>query len=326
MAKISVIIPAYNRAHCIARAIQSVLAQTLPVTEIIVVDDGSTDGTAELAQSHFGSTIRVLRHPTNLGAAAARNTGMSAVSVDCDYIAWLDSDDEWLPEKLEKQVAVLNASPSVVAVCSAYKMIENRQESNYIPDDRSPWAEGLLLGCDVGPGATLLVRREAALATGLLDTRLTRYEDWDWLLRLAQKFEMTLISTPLAKVHRGGWPRPEIVETAIEQFIRKHQADFDALGQQRSRRALSRMWLDGAWFAYNMHPRNCSLERFYFWKALRISFIQPPGVYLGFLDSLLGTRWSLRLHFAAQFSHMVRLKLRGRRLIHLREGSNERRG
>jgi glycosyltransferase involved in cell wall biosynthesis len=157
--QISVIIPAYNRAHCIMRSIQSVLAQTLPVTEIIIVDDGSTDGTAELIHSLHGSPIRLLRHPTNLGAAAARNTGMSAVSADCTFIAWLDSDDEWMPDKIEMQISLFSQIPSLAAVCTAYTLIQGKSQYDYIPLDRKPWSEGLLFGCDLGPGATLLVRR-----------------------------------------------------------------------------------------------------------------------------------------------------------------------
>jgi glycosyltransferase involved in cell wall biosynthesis len=278
------------------RSIQSVLVQTLPVTEIIVVDDGSTDGTAELIHAHYGSTIRLLRHPTNLGAAAARNTGMSAVSADCAFIAWLDSDDEWLPEKIEMQISLFSHIPSLAAVCTAYTLIQGKSQFDYIPLDRKPWSEGLLFGCDLGPGTTLLVRRAAALATGLLDTSLTRYEDWDWLLRLARKHEMTLLPQVLARVYRNDRQRTEFIESSVEIFIKKYQMEFIALGRQRARKALARFWLDIAW-AYYMDGCYLRRERHYFWKAIRLNPVQPAGVYIGLLDSVLGSHWSTALHF-----------------------------
>ncbi|HZJ24334.1 MAG TPA: glycosyltransferase family 2 protein, partial [Anaerolineales bacterium] len=98
---VSVIIPAYNRASTIARSVESALAQTLQDLEIIVVHDGSTDTTCDVVQGIADERVRLVRHGGNLGAAAARNTGMKASQAR--YIAWLDSDDEWLPEKLQTQ-------------------------------------------------------------------------------------------------------------------------------------------------------------------------------------------------------------------------------
>jgi len=282
--QISVIIPAYNRAHCISRAIQSVLAQTVPAAQILVIDDGSTDGTAELIRSSFGSSVQLLSHITNSGAAAARNTGMQAASGD--YIAWLDSDDQWLPEKLEQQLAALSSNPMLAAVCSAFKYVDrNGRETIHIPKDRSPWASGLLFGCDIAPGTTLLVRRDAALAIGPLDTRLPRYEDWDWLLRFTIKYELGLTTTPLAKVHRESRPSVKIVKISVDYFIDKYQREFGTLGIIGSRRALSRMWLDVAW-AYKISEHNYDLAKKYFWKAICITPLQGPGVYAAFINSI----------------------------------------
>ena len=103
---VSIIIPTYNRAHLIGRAIQSVLNQTYQNFEIIVVDDGSTDNTEEMIkefQKH-DKRIKYIRHEKNRGGAAARNTGIKVARGE--YIAFQDSDDEWLPEKLEKQMDV----------------------------------------------------------------------------------------------------------------------------------------------------------------------------------------------------------------------------
>ena len=99
---ISVVIPAYNRATTIARALNSVLAQTFQDLEVIVVDDGSTDHTSEVIQQIGDARVEIIRHTRNQGAAEARNTGMKAAGGK--YIAWLDSDDEWLPDKLQVQL------------------------------------------------------------------------------------------------------------------------------------------------------------------------------------------------------------------------------
>ena len=96
--RISAVIPAYNCEKYIGRAIQSVLSQTRPVDEIIVVDDGSTDTTAEIVRS-FGDKVKLIQQE-NAGECAARNTGIKAAS--CQWVAFLDADDEWLPEKIER--------------------------------------------------------------------------------------------------------------------------------------------------------------------------------------------------------------------------------
>ena len=100
--KVSVVIPTHDRAHLVGRAIRSVLAQTFQDFEIIVVDDCSVDNTKEVVQSLADSRIRYLRHEINRGGSAARNTGIGAARGE--WIAFLDSDDEWLPKKLEKQL------------------------------------------------------------------------------------------------------------------------------------------------------------------------------------------------------------------------------
>ena len=105
---VSAVIPAYNSEATLGRALDSVLAQTRPADEIIVVDDASTDGTASLARSYADRGVRLLSLPERRGAAAARNAGIGAAKGD--WIAFLDADDEWLPAKLEKQVAAISSN------------------------------------------------------------------------------------------------------------------------------------------------------------------------------------------------------------------------
>ena len=109
---ISVIIPTYNRFVALQNALASVYAQTLPPSEVIVVDDGSTDGTAEMVRREYPDVKLLIQN--NQGVSAARNTAIQVA--EGDWIALLDSDDEWLPKKLETQMAALEKAPQV-ALC-----------------------------------------------------------------------------------------------------------------------------------------------------------------------------------------------------------------
>lgn len=119
--QVSVIIPVYNGERYLAGAIRSVLGQTSPATEIIIVDDGSTDGSGEIVRG-FGPSVRYLRQ-TNQGPATARNTGVN--SAQCEMLAFLDSDDLWLPHKLAKQVELLQQQGDGYVVCRFHPMLES---------------------------------------------------------------------------------------------------------------------------------------------------------------------------------------------------------
>src|SRR6202043_1602231 len=148
--------PTFNRTATVGRAIASVLAQTVGDWELIVVDDASTDDLAGAVTAVGDVRIRLLRHERNRGAAAARNTGIEASRAP--LVAFLDSDDERLPMKLERQIAALDlARPSLGALCTAFTL--RRVRTGYA-EDRYPspvgtWAESMLDGCFVSPGSTL---------------------------------------------------------------------------------------------------------------------------------------------------------------------------
>jgi len=129
---VSVIIPTYIRAHVLAKAIQSLLNQTYQDFEIIVVDDGSIDNTEEVVKSFNDPRIRYIRHKENCGGSAARNTGIRAAYGEC--IAFQDSDDEWLPEKLEKQMQVFENAPAEVGVVyTGFRRIQGRSKAGSEP-------------------------------------------------------------------------------------------------------------------------------------------------------------------------------------------------
>jgi glycosyltransferase involved in cell wall biosynthesis len=287
---VSAIIPAYNRAHTVGRAIQSVLDQTFQDLEIIVVDDGSTDGTKAIVEAFRDPRIRYLRHERNRGAAAARNTGIRASHGE--YLAFLDSDDEWLPHKLEEQIALLkDPTAGWGLTCSGFFLVINGSEREYIHAPCSSWFKRLLRTCDLGPGTTLVVRRECIGKVGLLDEGFIRGEDWDWLLRLSKVFALAVVEKPLARVYKGPLPAAELIQVSTRRFLSKHDEDLRAFGWYYRHQVVSEHWLGLAYWFYQerrFHRGNC-----YLFKAVLENPLQNPirltRVFLSGVRTLLGT-------------------------------------
>jgi colanic acid/amylovoran biosynthesis glycosyltransferase len=185
---VTVVIPTFNRAHCIARAIESVERQTHPSIEIIVVDDGSTDTTASLVQSLDSiRPLTLIQLGCNAGAAAARNRGIAAGKGD--YVAFLDSDDEWHPRKLERQLGALSARGPEFGAC--YTAIASYDERGRLCGLSRAIEEGdirelLLTHNLVGSTSAVIVRRELLRAIGGFNPALRSCQDWDLWLRLAR--------------------------------------------------------------------------------------------------------------------------------------------
>ncbi len=171
--KISVIMPAYKAAATIAAALRSIRDQTVRVHEVIVVDDGSPDDTAELVARDF-SEVRLMRQP-NAGPAVARNNGAQAATGD--WLAFLDADDVWLADKLERQ---LPATEDPKAAVVAGRVVGRRDPHFHpAPDFDSLWAHNTIATSSV------LLRREAFLAAGGMTAHLPPCEDYNLWLRLA---------------------------------------------------------------------------------------------------------------------------------------------
>jgi glycosyltransferase involved in cell wall biosynthesis len=180
------VIPTCGRAGPTRRAIESVLAQTLPALEILVVEDGSSDPDLPTAFGEDADRIRVLAHPMRLGAAAARNTGIEAAR--CDWIAFLDSDDRWFPQKLARQFAQLEADgwpDNPLCCCNILVRAPGRKARPHNRTrPRSPLSEWLLIGGNTAQTSGLMLRAELARELRF-DPALTRHQDWDFLLRAA---------------------------------------------------------------------------------------------------------------------------------------------
>lgn len=226
MSDCSAIIPAYNRRGTLGRALASVLAQTDPPDEVIVVDDASSDDTAAVATTFGDRRIQVIRHRRRLGAAAARNTGARAARGR--WLAFLDSDDEWLPQKLARQLAVIESpSRGARASVAGYVIVDNRngRETVFFPPQTIA-IDDLAFGCSYSPGSTLMVAADTFKAVGEFDVTLARLEDWDWLIRLAQQDALVGVSEILAKIHKSTNPTGQAVASAAARLADKHAAYF----------------------------------------------------------------------------------------------------
>jgi glycosyltransferase involved in cell wall biosynthesis len=193
MPTISVVIPAYNAERTILETIKSVQQQSFSGFEIIVINDGSTDRTLELLQGVKDERLRVFSYE-NAGVAVARNRGISHATGE--FIAFVDADDLWTPDKLELQLAALRQHPEAGAAYSwTYFMYE--QEGSVVPG-KPVFFEGnvypkLLVNNIVGNGSNILVRRKAIESVGEFEPTLKSCEDWDFYIRLAAKWHFVVV-------------------------------------------------------------------------------------------------------------------------------------
>jgi len=199
---VSVVIPTYNRAWCIGRAISSVLYQEFEEYEVIVVDDGSTDNTKEIL-SLFGNRIRVISHPENKGVSCARNTGIK--SSRYRYIAFLDSDDYWLPKKLLAQMEFFEKNPDAL-ICQTQEIwIRKGKRVNPKKKHLKPSGDIFIPSlrlCLVSPSAVML-KKSLFDEVGLFDEQLPVCEDYDMWLRISCRYPVYLLDKELV-VKTGG--------------------------------------------------------------------------------------------------------------------------
>lgn len=233
MAQVSVVIPTYNRARFLSGALKSVLAQSFKDLEILVVDDCSSDDTAAVVESFGGAEIRYLRHDRRRGGAAARNTGI--LESGGEYIAFLDDDDEWYPEKLARQMNAMLASPAKVGgVYTGYFIVDRgdgRIRGQIVPTDRGDIYAALLAGNCIGGTSCMLLRRSCFDKIGLFDERLPSFQDYDLWLRAARKYQFECIREPLLRYFVHGdkiWTNPEALSQGLDLMLRKygHTASF----------------------------------------------------------------------------------------------------
>jgi glycosyltransferase involved in cell wall biosynthesis len=253
--EVSVVIPAYNAAHFLRSAIDSVRAQTFSDFEILVIDDGSTDDTEAIVR-RYGSSVRYI-HQANAGVGAARNHGIA--EANGRYVAFLDADDTWKPHKLNRQLAGLRDHGNSYRACySAYTTVSSdlaplRVQRSYQP---GRGLEALLTrGNVVGTPSTVLVERALLLACDGFDPGLSQCADWDMWVRLARFTEFLYIDEPLVyyRQHDGNMSRnvPLLEKDSFRVLEKGFQAaDLPANVQVYRRRSLARNYtvLAGSYF------------------------------------------------------------------------------
>lgn len=203
MPNVSVIITTYQRANLVSQAIESVLAQTYTDYEIIVVNDGSTDNTREVL-ARFGDKITVI-HQENKGLSVARNTGIMAAAAR--YIAFLDDDDLWIPNKLEKQIAFLESHPHIGLISSNTFFFDEFGilDDTWIQTFPTPPVQNCLtlFVRNFMPVLTVIVRKKCLDEVGLFDETMRSCEDYDLWLRIAEKWSIHFMSEPLGQCRKS---------------------------------------------------------------------------------------------------------------------------
>ena len=199
--KIAVIIPTFNRPNETLRAIDSVLSQSHPVSEIFVVDDNSLH--PFVLDDEKKKLVKVLRHDKNSGVSSARNTGV--MNAKSEWLAFLDSDDEWCPNKIEKQVQDQKNNPDLLFFYTEENWLKDGKIINKKKHQskHSGWIfEDCLKQCFVG-ASTSLIHRSIFTDVGIFDPKLTVCEDYDYWIRVSHKYKMFLNPEPLVTKHGG---------------------------------------------------------------------------------------------------------------------------
>jgi len=288
---ISVIIPAFNRSHCIVRALKSVKAQAIANLEVILGDDASTDDTVAVAKEFMPEAI-VVCLPINRGAAAARNAALKVARGE--LIAFLDSDDEWLPGKLEHQVRFLAAHPEIGLCGSGHILVcKDGARVDFAGKNPPDWRRELHSAESFHGACTPLVRREVLDNVGLLDEKLRVLEDWDWMLRISQKFGIHVLPEMLTVIHENNPSNPDHTLCSTDYFLSKHREEFLHYGQAHALNVISQHYENAArnLFRHHRTPEGCAM----LWKSFTSAPTRNPACLAAFplasVDAVMGTRF-----------------------------------
>ena len=224
MVNVSVIIPCYNAEKTIRETIESVLAQTYQDFEIIVVDDGSTDGSQGIIQS-FEDKVRYI-YQENKGQASARNTAIRAS--DGTYLAFLDADDLWMPDKLEKQITIMQQEDIHWCYCDCDYFLDESGKtigvySRLVHPPKTGWVvESLLMGNFIASPTPIVSRSIFEKAGYFNECKDVKFgEDWDEWIRIAFKSEICYVNEPLTKyrIHNTNYTR----NSDLQQVYQSHE-------------------------------------------------------------------------------------------------------
>ncbi|MFB6184588.1 MAG: glycosyltransferase family 2 protein [Haloarculaceae archaeon] len=226
MARVSVVVPTYDRPEQLPGAIESALAQTLADVEVVVVDDGSPEPYAADVVADYPDAVRCLRHERNRGLSAARNTGIE--HAEGDFVAFLDDDDRWHPTKLDRQVAALEAAPAAgMATCLLAAV---SPEGDLLrcegakPD--GDILDAILVRNVVGSPSRVLVEPTVFDAVGTFDESLPTKQDWDFYVRLCTEYDVVCVDDVLCyrTIHPSMSSSPAAAREDNRRVIDKHES------------------------------------------------------------------------------------------------------
>jgi len=230
---VSIVLPTFNRMGTLNEAINCVLYQSYKDFELIVSDDGSTDGTDSLVQRIDDSRVHYIRSETHRGANSARNAGIRASKGD--FVAFQDSDDKWHLNKLKLQMDALQAAGADGNVCFCGMIRNMKSKTVYIPKKKRKIKDGLLdLEMELLKGnfigtPTLVVKKRLLYEIGMFDETLQKLQDWDLVIRLSKHSKFLFINEPLvtADVYNSGITATAPSCTYIEKILCKYERDFN---------------------------------------------------------------------------------------------------
>jgi glycosyltransferase involved in cell wall biosynthesis len=228
---VSVILPTFNRANVLPRAMHSVLQQTFQDLELIIVDDGSSDNTREVVENIKDPRVKYLKHDKNAGLPAARNTGLKEARGK--FMAFQDDDDQWLDKRLQVQVPLLEGTDldTGVVYCDSIKMEHGKRSYLYSPsrsDKSGDLYHRFLMGNFVTVIAAL-VKKECFQKVGMFDERLPYFEDWDIWLRISKYYKFKYSEEPMVIVHFTEGSMTTDMDKMVQArkiMLEKHYDDF----------------------------------------------------------------------------------------------------
>lgn len=294
---VSIILPTYNRDYCIRRAIDSVLSQTFGDFELIVIDDGSTDGTKDIVEAYDDPRLRYIHNDDNRGQTPRLNDGLRLARAD--LIAFQDSDDEWLPTKLARQVAAMRGQPPEVGIVytDKWRFEPGREKYHWksptsMPEHGNIFAKALDDQVyNIGP-QSVLIRRDCFDKVGFFDERLVNFNDWDMFVRISRYYLFYHIPEPLVNYYKSSDALTSLGEAkgieAVEILYQKFLPDLEKDPPLLAKRAY---WIG----SYHMRVGSPSKGWKFLWRALTAQPANPRYVAAAGL-ALFGSSAYRRMH------------------------------
>lgn len=288
---VSVIIPTYARPNFLRRALESVLTQSYDSLEILIIDDSPSNPVKEVMESYSDDRIQYIQHAENEGVCGARNTGIQKATGE--YVAFLDDDDKWDEIKIQRQVQLIEKREDIGAVYTGVRRVDNSGTTLSInkPQYKGDVGKQLLLNNFI-PFSTILVDRKVIKQAGSFDTYLTNWEDWEWLIRLAQETKFDFVEEPLTTTDRGMHDKrsdnfEQKRDVGFDRFVEKIQPIAASYGALFHRKSMAHV---------NYHLGYSALSNGYysdarrqFWEAIRY-WPLTPKFYMYLTISTTGNR------------------------------------